>query len=283
MSPEQPHDPEWTGPDADNTSAPEGFREANILRDLAASDRTWPDDAKTRQIAHEANKRIGTHSTPKIVDYTIGMAVLHHEVPDLILQIPEYYRKTDAHILAPENDRERRQLMNLRDTDALTGLGSVRALNKALPAAEADPNVFVANFDANNFGDINKLHGELAGDAAILGVAESIYQAAAAEGYGRRIFRRGGDEFVVLAPPEIAQRIVDEACRIFDERIASDKPFELKVVRDGDVTGDTRYFDSEIFRGIGLSLSGVVGKTHEETSLAIKAVKDARKAQDITG
>ena len=273
--------------ESDSTEQPK-FSNAQKMRDLRAaspdkelvrSDRRWPDDSKTRDIADVANLRIGANPTPKIVDYAIGMAALFHEVPNPAADIPEYIRRADAHELAPENDRERRQLISLRDTDPLTGLGSRLALDKALPAAEADPDVLIANFDANNFGQINKLRGELAGDAALVAIANAIQEAASRHGYARRVFRRGGDEFIVLASRDSAVQIVDEACRIFDERIAGDEPFELPVATAGTDGDEVMTFDPAIFRDMSVSLSGTVGQTFAETSLAVQAVKAIRKTQ----
>lgn len=58
--------------------------------------------------------------------------------------------------------------------------------------------------DANDFGQINKLHGEQAGDAALQAIGKAIHGAAAP--LAGRVFRRGGDEFTAwFLRPEDAQ------------------------------------------------------------------------------
>src|SRR5690606_31611302 len=99
--------------------------------------------------------------------------------------------------------REQRDLARrAAETDPLTGAGNRAALDRALSAAEADPNTAVVVFDANNFGQINKQVGQEAGDEMIREVHGALVRAAEEVGVPGRIFRRGGDEFVILAPKD---------------------------------------------------------------------------------
>ena len=60
------------------------------------------------------------------------------------------------------------------------------------------------HLDANDFGQINKLHGEQAGDTALQAIGRAIHGAALP--LAGRVFRRGGDEFSAwFLRPEDAQ------------------------------------------------------------------------------
>ncbi len=86
--------------------------------------------------------------------------------------------------------------------DALTGLRSRRALDQLLdracggrePAAE---HCAVAFLDIDHFGSYNKHHGDDRGDIALRHVAQ-IVQATARR--GDLVFRKGGEEIVVILP-----------------------------------------------------------------------------------
>lgn len=60
------------------------------------------------------------------------------------------------------------------------------------------------HIDANDFGQINKLHGEQVGDAALQAIGRAVYGAALP--LAGRVFRRGGDELTTwFLRPEDAQ------------------------------------------------------------------------------
>lgn len=152
-------------------------------------------------------------------------------------------------------------------TDELTGISNRRALDKALPRADSDPNISVISFDANNFGKVNKEKGNEAGDQALIEVAQAISSAAKEFGVNTRsvftkseplkkssdegqVFRRGGDEFVVIAPKEVADKIAKRAEEIF---------------------GDRKYGSTTV------SLTGVTGNTFEEADSGLQEAKNRRK------
>jgi diguanylate cyclase (GGDEF)-like protein len=96
------------------------------------------------------------------------------------------------------------------NTDALTNLPNRRALDLALPAAEGDPAWAITVFDADNFKLINESAGHGAGDYVLRRMGMVIREVAAAYGYGERVFRYGGDEFVAIVPEEAARPMVAE-------------------------------------------------------------------------
>lgn len=150
----------------------------------------------------------------------------------------------------------RRSAEREAEMDALTNVGNRRALDKALPSAEADPNTSVISFDANNFGQVNKIKGEVAGDEMLKGMVSAIETAAKEVSPNARVFRRGGDEIVVLAPKDAAEQIRAKAEEIFGERI---------------IEGDGKK--------VSVSLSGSVGNTFETANQPLQAAKAARKAK----
>lgn len=104
----------------------------------------------------------------------------------------------------------------------------------------------------NNFKIVNDWLGHPTGDAMLVEVALAITRAARRYGFGVRVFRYGGDEFVVLASGATACRIRDEAEALFGSR--------------------------EVF-GVRVSLSGTVGRTLAEADASLQVRKEARKAR----
>ncbi len=85
-------------------------------------------------------------------------------------------------------------------TDALTGVGNRRAMREALDAASelrrASGNEFsIVMIDLDGLKAINDRQGHAAGDRALVALARSVRDAL---GDGEKMFRVGGDEFVVL-------------------------------------------------------------------------------------
>lgn len=161
------------------------------------------------------------------------------------------FRRRIAEMVDPSLTAERRTGDRVANTDELTGVANRRAYDAALPAAETDPNTAVVAFDANNFGQVNKKVSQEAGDAAIKDVADAIKKAAEEFGVGERVFRRGGDEFVVLAPRDVAEQVRARAERIY---------------------GIHEYGPVEV------SVSGTVGNTFNEADATLQARKAERKA-----
>lgn len=103
-------------------------------------------------------------------------------------------RQLLADFVFPEGAERRNRAEREANTDELTGVANARALARALPSIEADPELAIIFIDGNDFGLVNKIAGHEAGDQIIKQVAE------AALVHSSRVFRRGGDEFVVAVP-----------------------------------------------------------------------------------
>lgn len=99
--------------------------------------------------------------------------------------------------------RQRAELNRLAHRDALTGLINRRGFDTALgaalqKAARAGTMLAVGLFDVDYFKQYNDHYGHLAGDDALVRVAEVIDRASAA--VGATASRYGGEEFALLLP-----------------------------------------------------------------------------------
>ncbi|GAB3683245.1 GGDEF domain-containing protein [Angustibacter aerolatus] len=101
--------------------------------------------------------------------------------------------------------------------DPLTGVGNRRAMDDALAELlrPDGPGATVVMVDVDDLKLINDLGGHVAGDRAIVGVADALARAATSQ-VGSLVSRVGGDEFVVLlrGPDRTAAiEVVDAAAR----------------------------------------------------------------------
>ncbi len=165
----------------------------------------------------------------------------------------ETARRRIADLIAPEAMQRRQILERLANVDPLTGLANRRALDLALPAAEADPETAVILFDANNFGKLNKAAGHRFGDVVLKEMATAIQNQAGLFGFAERVFRYGGDEFVVLCPDRIADRVRDNCEAAFGAR----------------------------FPAFVCSLSGTVGPTLADADRSLQGRKQSRKEGNL--
>ncbi|MCP9496709.1 MAG: diguanylate cyclase [Pyrinomonadaceae bacterium MAG19_C2-C3] len=161
-----------------------------------------------------------------------------------------------ASFIAPEMVGElieqRDAAARLANLDALTGLANSRALDLALTSAEADADVHIIVFDLNNMGLVNKRCGHERGDLLITMAAHHIKRAAKAHGYGERVFRRGGDEFVVLCPARVAEGI----------RCGAERKFGTITCAD-----------------VRVSLTGSIGATFDDADSRLQLRKHNQKAR----
>jgi diguanylate cyclase (GGDEF)-like protein len=115
-----------------------------------------------------------------------------------------------------ELQERKRVLREGARTDALTGLRNRLALDELLHAVAGDGDrrvqrAAVAFIDVDHFGNFNHVHGDAAGDDALRTVAHAI------RGCAREadlVFRKGGEEFVVVLPDADGAAAVAAAERI---------------------------------------------------------------------
>jgi diguanylate cyclase (GGDEF)-like protein len=110
------------------------------------------------------------------------------------------------------------QLMAVRDearTDALTGLFNRRALEETMAAIQSNGATLlgIAFVDLDHFGVINHTQGDAAGDRVLQQVATALRAAVRQDDL---VFRKGGEEFVVLMPGIAGQAATLAAARMLD-------------------------------------------------------------------
>jgi GGDEF domain-containing protein len=154
-----------------------------------------------------------------------------------------------------------REILRRINTDALTGLGSEVAFKKAEERAKAE-GMHVAVFDANNFKGYNDIHGHSAGNQLLITIGEKIKQAATEFGFGERVFRPHGDEFIVIAPPDKIEKIRERAEQLVG--VLGYGPSR----RTGKASAP-------------ISLSGATGPSFDEADAGLAAAKVRREAEIV--
>lgn len=166
--------------------------------------------------------------------------------------------------------RGRRLFASLReeaDHDALTGLNGRRYLDRRVPfeleeARESGETLTLALLDIDHFGQVNKTHGWVAGDAVLREVARRVQGATRREDW---VARYGGEEIAL-----VLANIDAQASRAILERVRtslSDAPFELPHGGEITVTASIGAADSTERAGGSRAVFEVVG----ERLLAAKA------------
>jgi diguanylate cyclase (GGDEF)-like protein len=109
-----------------------------------------------------------------------------------------YRRSKDLKVALDAYEAAHRQAQRNANTDPTTGLANRRELMRALGKAleKKGGGVFLL-IDLDHFKRVNDLHGHLAGDKALVRVADAAQNAAPE---GSCCARTGGDEFAVLLP-----------------------------------------------------------------------------------
>lgn len=200
-----------------------------------------------------------------------------------------------AHRFAPQLAKDKRELARQVQTDKLTGLANRAALDRAEGSAEADDNTRFVFIDANNFGEVNKRLSHAVGDEALKGVAEHL-RVIAREVLGTdgRIFRRGGDEFVVIVPRDKAKelrRTLLEKYGATTDTIDWEEEAHAELQPNYDATSDrgvyTMHNDEKVGhmtygrgdKSVTVSLSVGVGDTIQEADEASQKFKKEFKAE----
>lgn len=111
--------------------------------------------------------------------------------------------------------------------DHLTGAGNRRRFERKLSevAATAQEHFTLVLFDVDLFKDVNDRHGHAAGDRSLVELTAAVKAAFRSED---RLFRVGGDEFVLLLPGVAAQPTA-ERLRDLQQRLKS-----LEIVHNGE-------------------------------------------------
>lgn len=111
-------------------------------------------------------------------------------------------RRKTANLFYPEGEQIRNELRRELEIDSLTGVGNRKAFFRAKDRANCDPDSLIIFFDLNNFGQVNKLCGHSEGDNALKCFADYLRKRCRDFNLPERIFRYGGDEFVMIVPAQ---------------------------------------------------------------------------------
>ena len=107
-----------------------------------------------------------------------------------------------AFVFASRGRAQRRELSQLATEDPLTGIGNRRTMNKELDIAVADSRRYDIRFgllvlDLDHFKQINDQFGHAVGDDVLVRFVQLVDAACRPSD---RLFRLGGEEFVLLVP-----------------------------------------------------------------------------------
>ena len=186
----------------------------------------------TASTAHEFFVRAGTGSALILPLTTRGsrggvMVVADRQVvtcsPDrvqLLEQLAAHGAATLQSVETVDN------LRRLALTDALTGVGNSAALDNHINAlAETAERHALCIVDIDHFKQVNDTFGHVAGDELLCEVADNLARAALPRG---RVFRIGGDEFVVIVPARDEAVAASFGASLCDEARASGR-FTISV------------------------------------------------------
>ncbi len=111
-----------------------------------------------------------------------------------------------------------RRARQLRDVSPLTGLPGNSEITRQIEALVEDDQPFaVLHADLDSFKAFNDRYGFLRGDEAIRATADVLAKVVEGEGYEQCFLGHvGGDDFVLLAPPERAEDLARDIIEAFD-------------------------------------------------------------------
>lgn len=117
------------------------------------------------------------------------------------------------------------ELQALVDRDSLTGLANRRALPEALRECGGSGATLLF-FDLNDFKEINDSYGHSIGDECLRRFASALRATFGEDG---RLFRYGGDEFVVIATGDAGRLVNELRERLEQERVSPRIRFSAAV------------------------------------------------------
>lgn len=211
--------------------------------------------AAAASLPDEANAQDGTSGPGSLYGTVAGGAIAGAALAYLATN-------SKARRLLRENRALRRELL----MDAKSGLASDKALHRAIPSIDADPEWRWIVLDGDQFKRVNDMLGHAKGDEALRHFGQAIMDVAKEHDVPMRGFRNtheggeedvilpgfrgGGDEFSFAVPVEKAAAVLHS----IEERSALD-----------------------LGQGVTTRLTGSIGDTWEAADLAANAVKEVRR------
>lgn len=135
------------------------------------------------------------------------------------------------------------------EQDYLTGLWTRQAMYAFYQGLELDSRIHFMFLDVDNFKMVNDIYGHNQGDALLVNIAGILQKSAPMA----RAVRMGGDEFVLIFPPEISR---DTLCGIADDII------QRVQGKEG-----AEHIATNVSMSIGILYDEKVGETLEQTLL----------------
>ena len=170
-----------------------------------------------------------------VVSVLLAPGALETPVQGLVYAITTAGTATIASIFAYRTESQRRQLEALVHRDPLTGVYNRRALDAELEiaiaqAARSGAVWGLALLDLDHFKRINDVHGHEAGDQVLIEFTAIVL---AGSRPGDRLFRYGGEEFVLLLPgadgPTLATRCEQLRLRVADGLGQMGEPITVSI------------------------------------------------------
>jgi diguanylate cyclase (GGDEF)-like protein len=147
-----------------------------------------------------------------------------------------------------------RRARDMRSLSPLTGLpGNIRIQDEIQRNIDEDSPFAVLYCDLDHFKAYNDHYGFVKGDRVIQATArilqEAVEEYARAEGFVGHV---GGDDFVVVLPPDVAEVAAARICERFDQEISSF--YDREDLRRGYVEVEDRQGTLQRFSLIGVSI-----------------------------
>ena len=168
-----------------------------------------------------------------------------------------------------------RRARDNRNLSPLTGLpGNIRIEDEVQRRVEENIPFALLNCDMDNFKAYNDHYGFLRGDRVIQGTArilqDAVEEFCRTEGFVGHV---GGDDFVVVVTPELAEQTAERIIERFDHQIRDyyDPPdIERGFIEVEDRQGNPQNFPV-VSISIGISTTGTRKFTHYGEAIAVAA------------
>ena len=200
-----------------------------ILRPGAELERTRRKADRERTARQEA-ERLLEEKSRELYDLNLSLKVLNDDLERIVRQRTEALRKSIARV-----EEQQKYAEHMARHDALTGLPNRRFIGEYLDKNDENwQGASLLYIDLDRFKQINDTLGHAAGDALLKEVADRLSSYSSKKSIVARI---GGDEFVILVPPEKGEHDGQELAETIVRRLPEPMSFEGNILRFGTSVG----------------------------------------------